>query len=255
MIIEGIEYFIALFIDDATDGSELEDLYFHDFKEFNQFIFDNKNNPKYANVNLSYSFVESINGNPGAFSWTKPIKFEEMSDQEIEHEIVDYKDFLEENCQESMAVDEWSKQIHYLGEDEDYLSKREHLNDISYVCPSCLRLVEDCRCNLYPYYLVQIDTLILPIIRLLNSKGYTTTGCCAGHPLTEREQFIVDGIYICFDQDYDFANDCPEGGIYEKVKNCIRILPKEDDLDDLEYFQQRALDDLLEWAELLDFLY
>ena len=254
MIIDGIEYFVVFFIDDATDGSELEDLYFHNFEEFNQFIRDNKNNPKYHNVNLSYSFVESVNGNPGSFSWSKPLEFREISDKEIQFEIQDYKDFQEENSQETMAANEWSKQIHYQGEDEDYQSKREHLKDISYVCPSCIRVVEDCRCKLYPYYLVQIDTLILPIIRLLNEKGYITTGCCAGHPNTEREHFIIDGIYICFDQDYGFLNDYPEGAVYEKVKNCIRILPKEDDLDNLEYFQQRALDDLLEWAELLDYL-
>lgn len=252
MIINGIESFVAIFIDDANDGSPIEEYYFKTFDEFNQFIRENKNNSKYDNVTFSYTFVEAIDGEPGYCSWTDDLILEEWSPEDIVKKIEEYISWKAEFDEEFKEIDDWSKQLHYMGECDDYLSKREHLKDISYVCPNCLREVDDCRCAQYSYYLVQIDTLILPIIRLLNEKGYKTTGCCAGHPNAERDAFIQGGIYVCFDQDYDFIDDLPEGAQYSKLKHCIMFVPQGAEIDDLLLYQRQVLDDLMEWTELLD---
>ena len=254
MIINGIEYFVSIFVEDSA-GDIIEDYDFHNFEEFNQFIRENKDNPKYKGCKLSYSFVESIDGKPGYSMWDKPIEFRELSNKEIEAEIEDFLSFEEETNSLFAEANAFDKEIHYRENDGEYLSKRVRFNDFSYVCPTCLRIVDDCRCKSYPYYLVQIDTLILPIIRLLNEKGYTTTGCCAGHPKTEIEQFLSSGVHICFDRDYDFDEEFPEGAKYSKVKHCIDFIPTPADVDDLLYFQRRVLDDLMEWAELLDNVY
>jgi len=251
MIINGIEYFVSIFIEDPKEDIILEDYDFHNFEEFNQFIRDNKDNPKYKDCKLSYSFVESIDGEPDAYMWTSPIEFRELSDQDIKVAIELFIELEEEWDSYSDELDAFDKEIHYRGNDDEYLSKRVRLKDFSYVCPRCIRTVDDCRCISYPYYLVQIDTLILPIIRLLNEKGYKTTGCDAGHPETEKDEFLHTGVYITFDKDYDFGGELPEGAKYSKVKHCISFIPTPVD-DDLLYFQRRVLDDLLEWVELLD---
>lgn len=167
----------------------------------------------------------------------------------MEHEIKLFIEDEEEQAEYQKTVDEFSREIHYMGENADYMKKQHHLADIAYVCPSCIRPVEDCRCALYPYYLVQIDKLMVPIIRELNEKGYKTTGCCAGHP--DQEEFVVSGIYIAFADEYDFDEPFPEGVRYSKSRHTIHFTPNAEDCDDLMKFQEETLDKLLYWAEML----
>ena len=248
MIINGIDYFVGLYVM-GDDGFPEEVAYFENFQALNAFIREHADDPKFKNNQMCYSFVENIDGEPDGFSWTENIAWQEFSDEQIQDEIDDFIEFSEEIIEHSTAVDEYSREIHYRGEDVDYQKKRSHYDDIAYVCPNCLREVADCRCATYPWYLVQIDKLLVPIIRELNSKGYKTTGCCAGH--LKDEEFKHVGVYIAFDQDYDFDEPFPEGGKYGKTKHVLSYIPTEEDYADLAGFQKQVISDLEDWAEML----
>lgn len=136
-------------------------------------------------------------------------------------------------------------EIRYTEYNGDYQEKQSHLKDLSYACPRCLREINDCRCAHYPEYLVQIDTLMLPIIRELNSKGYKTTGCCAGHPSE-----YIESIYINFASDYDFNIPFPEGGKYSKSMKNLSYRRQNHDKT-FSDFQADIINELKEWAESL----
>lgn len=201
MVINGIEYYVGLYIMREDDFPEYED-HFEDFYALNSFVRRNSNNPKFLDSQVCYSLVEAIDGVPDAFSWVKNINWCEFTDEQIQEEIDGFVEFEKNNKEYWEKVDAYSKEIHYSPAADDYIKKQTHLKDISYVCPSCIRRVEDCRCRNYPFYLVQIDTKMVPIIRMLNQKGYRTTDCCAGHP--EEKDFLNSGIYIGFAEEYNF---------------------------------------------------
>lgn len=48
--------------------------------------------------------------------------------------------------------------------------------------------------------IIEVDELFLPIIKILNQKGYITTYCCSGH-ITENYSS-----YIAFDEDIELPN-------------------------------------------------
>lgn len=244
MKIEGIDYFVAIY-ETGADGFPEYIAHFSDFYALNEFI-RNVDNAKYKVEELSYSIVENIDGEPADFSWTAPFEFAEFTEEQMQQEIDQFIEDEKENTEHWAKVDEWSKQIHYVSQSVDYKAKQHRLADFDYVCPSCLRTVDDCRCEMYPYYLVQIDKLILPIIRELNEKGYKTTGCCAGHP---SEGYL--NIYICFAEDYDFDEPFPDGGQYSKVKHGISYMVSSEDCDNLVDCQREILYKLSDWAEML----
>lgn len=248
MVINGIDYFVGLFTEGA-DGFPEYEAHFEDFHALNAFIRQNADNPKYLDNHMCYAFMENIDGEPNSFSQTCNIPWAEFSDERIQEEIEDFIEFGRENIEYWTKFDEASKNIHYFDNGADYQKKRSHLKDLAYVCPNCIRDIRDCRCAVYPYYLVQIDRLMVPIIRELNSKGYKTTGCCAGHP--ESDEYKHSSIYIAFAEDYDFDEPFPEGGKYSKVKHTISYIPTEENYDDLEGFQMDVLQRLEDWAEML----
>lgn len=51
----------------------------------------------------------------------------------------------------------------------------------NYVCPDCWRPLGECQSDILPYKLLYIDKGIQEHVRVLNSKGYHTIGCCEGH--------------------------------------------------------------------------
>ena len=120
----------------------------------------------------------------------------------------------------------------------DYEFKMPGEKEVSLVCPDCFR--EECicpkelkerreehernhaRCVLEDYgrkltkedFLIEIDTDILPLIQLLNDKGYGTRFCCSGHPIN---------FYIYFRNDFEELKDCPIRNIWidhKKSNNC-----------------------------------
>lgn len=245
MKIEGNDYFVAIY-ETGENGFPEYIAHFKDFYALNDFIRKNADNETYKVKELSYSFVENIDGEPDAFSWTMPFELTVFSEERIQQEIEQFIEGEKESEEHFAKVDEWSKQLHYIPQRVDYKAKQHRLADFAYVCPTCLRTVDDCRCEGYPYYLVQIDKLILPIIRELNEKGYKTTGCCAGHP---SEGYL--NIYICFAEDYDFDELFPDGGRYSKVKHSISYTASTENCDNLADFQRETLYQLNDWAEML----
>ena len=244
MLIDGIEYNILLFINDENNEA-INELYFASFEKYNEF-FREKQHAKYKNAQYAYTFVEMIDGEPDWFSWTMPIAPKELSEDEIQNIIDEYREYLIDNKENSKYIDNYSKEIHYSSNGQKH--EKTGLEDYCYVCPSCLNAIEDCECRLYPCYLVQIDRLILPIIKELNSKGYTTTGCCAGHPI-DGIKFI--NIYICFDKEYEFDEPFPEGAKYSKLGHSLSFTSEVAGYQDALSFQQAALDKLSDWSEML----
>ena len=247
MIIDGIEYCVWLGTI-GEDGFEEYEFHFEDFYALNAFIREHANDPKYLDKQMCYSLVEIIDGEPDSHSWVQRFPWREFSDDQIQTEIENLIEDMKEWAELSAKVDEFDKEIHYRESTVDYRKKQHHLEDLAYVCPTCIRDIEDCRCAGYPYYLVQIDKLMVPIIRELNSKGYETTGCCAGH--LEQDEFPISGIYISFAEDYDFGEPFPAGGRYSKVKHLIQYLPPEG-CENLAEFQRDTLWKLEDWAEML----
>jgi len=89
---------------------------------------------------------------------------------------------------------------------------------LNYVCPYCWNILNECVCEIFPpYHLEFIDRGIQAHIRILNNKGYRTTGCCEGH------MEICVSTYVAFGQEY-FNDDMvpPDGFIYDKKRRMIR---------------------------------
>ena len=86
MIINGIEYFVGLYTM-GEDGSPNDEMYFKDFYALNDFIRQNADNSKYLRVQMCYSLVEVIDGEPDAFSWLSNIQWSVFSDEQIQDEI------------------------------------------------------------------------------------------------------------------------------------------------------------------------
>jgi len=247
MIINEVEYYVGLYAMD-TEGFPKDEMYFEDFYALNAFIRENVENPKYRNEKMAYSIIENINGEPDSLSWIKDIEWSELSEEQIQTEIDNFIEDERENKEYWTKVDEFSKEIHYFNDGEDYPKKQYRLNDFAYVCPHCIREVNDCQCASYPYYLVQIDKMMVPIIRELNSKGYETKGCCAGH--IENNAFSQPYIYIAFAENYNFDEPFPDGGEYSLSSHTLRYqLPEK--CEDPAAFQRDILYRLEDWAEML----
>ena len=113
-------------------------------------------------------------------------------------------------------------------------------------------------------FLLEIDSNILPIIQLLNDKGYGTRYCCEGHPLD---------LYISFLNDFEELADCPIKDIeivHQKSRNYYNrdksqhydyifyrnikvpyVAFAEDFPDIAERLKKELLEDLMMWIETL----
>ena len=118
---------------------------------------------------------------------------------------------------------------------------------INYVCPYCWQTLNKCVCSLFPpYHLILIDKNIQEHIRILNEKGYRTTGCCEGH------RKVCINTYIAFAKDYFKDVSMPEGFKYDKKRRIITYtystnLAKEN----MEEIKMEKLETLLEWCKNL----
>ena len=94
---------------------------------------------------------------------------------------------------------------------------------------------------------VEIDELMIPVIKTLNEKGYCTEYCCSGH--------YGDGYtntYIKFSEWVELPEELPDGFVYEERGNVIRknyldnLHPNEKYIEILN-----TAKDLIEWADNL----
>ena len=94
---------------------------------------------------------------------------------------------------------------------------------------------------------VEIDELMIPVIKTLNEKGYCTEYCCSGH--------YGDGYtntYIKFSEWVELPEELPDGFVYEERGNVIR----KNYVDNLHPNQKyieilNTTKDLVEWADNL----
>ena len=127
------------------------------------------------------------------------------------------------------------------------LLKLENSEDYYYRCPNK-------KCG--DMNLIEVDDLILPIIKLLNIKGYKTIYCCSAHAY-ENENHCVN-TYIAFDDEF-VPEIIPKGFKLENeeepnISTCIRKCYKEG-LSEYELHKQicKTMIDLMKWIEKLPY--
>ena len=118
---------------------------------------------------------------------------------------------------------------------------------MNYVCPYCWNTINKCICDLFPpYHLILIDEGIQEHIRILNEKGYHTTGCCEGHDK------VCINTYIAFARDYFEDDDIPEGFKYNKKKRIVSYTYSTKlKRDNMKELKKEKLEVLLEWCKSL----
>lgn len=213
------------------------------FFRVNEFIRSTMEKPEYAGADFLLAAFEILDDIPRAISHTfffdtyEVIPQKDIDDM-VKH-MVDACDEWDDACggvRTPLRPDEFE-------EVEDCTEKETFRSEYTYICPTCLHELDDCRCGEYPEQLVRIDTILLPTIRELNSKLYRTAFSCAGHqPGVE--------MYISFQHWYDIV--APEGFHYSYYDFSL-FRPCPDGLSDEEYqaFRQESADTLLKWAQEL----
>lgn len=87
----------------------------------------------------------------------------------------------------------------------------------NFVCPHCWNTLNKCTCDIFPpYHLIFIDRNIQEHVRILNEKGYHTTGCCEGHLEHHKERKGSANTHIICGRDYFKETGIPEGFKYCK---------------------------------------
>ena len=118
---------------------------------------------------------------------------------------------------------------------------------INYVCPYCWNTLDNCTCELFPpYHLVFIDRNIQGHIRILNEKGYRTTGCCEGHKTT------CINTYVAFAEDYFEETGIVEGFKYDKKRRMVSYTYSQKLTEEkMEKLKAEKLKILLDWIKNL----
>lgn len=118
---------------------------------------------------------------------------------------------------------------------------------MNYVCPYCWHTLNKCTCELFPpYHLMFIDRNIQEHIRILNEKGYRTTGCCEGH----REVCI--STYVSFANDYFDGINMPNGFKYDKKRRTVMCTYSMKLTEEkMEELKEENLAVLLDWCKSL----
>ena len=213
------------------------------FFRVNEFIRSTMDKPEYEGATFILTAVEILDGISREHSYAFDFDTYEVISQEdidaMNKHMVDFSDELDNDCGDVRTP------LHpdQFKEAEDCNEKEAFRSEYTYICPNCLRELNDCRCGEYPEQLVKIDTILLPIIRELNNKLYRTAFSCAGHQ-------PGDQMYISFQHWYDI--DAPKEFHYSCYDFCL-FRPCPDGLSDEEYrtFRQESADTLLKWAQEL----
>ena len=118
---------------------------------------------------------------------------------------------------------------------------------MNYVCPYCWYTLDNCTCDLFPpYHLIFIDRNIQEHVRLLNEKGYNTTGCCEGHGKASINT------YIAFANNYFKDVDMPDGFKHDKKRNMVvYIYSTKLTEEKIEELKKEKLEELLKWCKNL----
>lgn len=245
MIINNAQYGIELYIDNEN-GEEVATLLFDNFDELNAFAEDEEAVQKYLGCNAEYAIVEIIDGEvipPCAFY---EYYLKKMEKEEIDEIVSSFIDELEEIREIRKEVN-GEYEFHLLETVGDGNKKNRLKNEFTYVCQHCMYELDSCKCDSYPYSLIQIDTKILPVIRELNKKGYYTLACCAGHFV--EPDYIRRGIYILFKESYIFNLPVPKGWKYTAEGSMHFDIKEDADKEEFEAIRNKETNELLSWAE------
>jgi len=91
---------------------------------------------------------------------------------------------------------------------------------MNFVCPQCFHKLYECTCDYFPpWELLYIDERIQDHVRILNEKGYVTTGSCEGHYTGKPGSNTA----ICLRMDYPtiINSEMPDGFKYNRGKHAI----------------------------------
>ena len=254
MFINDIEYNIRLYVYDPETDEDIAEELFEDLAQMARFVEKTYRDEKFIDAKATYTFVEVVNGvSEKAGTYFYDIDpYYPLDEKEL-------KEILQEMTEDDPENEErkrlWGQELAFHPEAEQYeagdASKDIPLSEFSYICPSCFNEIKACTCRSYPYNLIQIDKLMVPVIKELNCKGYITMYCCAGHPgfkSNQDDQFI----YIMFKEDYEFPVLFPAGSIYTKHDRSLRYdFPDNREPGALKEYQLNCIDALMDWAHTL----
>ncbi len=255
MFINNVEYNIRLYVFDPDTDEDITEKLFEDLDQMAGFIKKTYQDDKYVDAKAIYTFVEVVDGVPdkaGTYFYEVhpyyPLDEDDLDEtlQDMAVEAPKHKERLKKEWEEESEFHPSADQFE-AGDG----SKDIPLSEYSYVCPHCFNEVENCTCRSYPYTLIQIDKLMVPIIKELNYKGYMTMYCCAGHPdyQTKGDNPFID---IMFKEDYVFPEQFPNGAVFRKSSNTLSYeYPDNMDSDMLKKYQNDCLNALLHWARSL----
>ena len=245
MIIQNIEVAFCLSVNDE-DEKEIDEKIFFDFEEMNAYIKKTWMLQEYCCVTAFFQVLEVIDGEPSnVAAYQFDINYMPLEDSEIEDYIYDISQEIKYSQELKACLEDYPFQrITFAG---DYERKKIGLEEITYLCPHCFNELLDCKCQEYPWYLIQVDTAIVPIIRILNLKGYVTSACCAGH----AEDSSSISMYIAFEKEHCFSS-LPEGFVYSKLGKSISMdMPREQTKEEYLDKQEIALELLQIWSDEL----
>lgn len=259
MIINGIEYNIRLYVDDKETEKEITEEIFDDFFHMNAFLERTWRLPEYTNAKAEYAFVEVVNGKPdiaGRYGFELS-GYMPMEEEEIEDVLFEMEVTIPQEQEDMKALFDRNQVFKpditgMVAGDE---SKDIPLSEYAYLCHKCLNEIKACTCQSYPMYAIQIDRLLVPVIKELNSKGYLTSSCCAGHPGYMKNTTTDQFIYVSFRERYHFPISFPEGSKYRMEGDSLCFdLPedgKEWDAEILRKYQKECIAKFLIWAQAL----
>lgn len=248
MKINNIDFAIRFWVQDSNEEDIVEKV-FADLYEMNDYIKKTWKQNEFDDAEKAqFSPVEIIDGEPEeAVTFIFDIcPYMELDEDEINEFLISINEAYSESEQ---ITDRGNETKFYPSNDaENYKDKIASLNEYEYVCPHCFRPLNDCRCEQYPYFLVQVDKTILPIVKLLNQKGYITASCCGGHANTSH----CRSIYVAFDNEHEFTLEFPKGFRYSRsARTLTAYFDQNINQDEFLAFQKKHLEELRQWAERL----
>ena len=101
---------------------------------------------------------------------------------------------------------------------------------------------------------IEVDENLIPTIRMLNDKGYTTTYCCSGHPWTSVHVLGRAFAYIAFEGDINQSElaPLPKRWKFDKDSQTGVIIRAEYRSPDIISLQREILDGTIgiaKWAD------
>lgn len=171
MFIRDSEYVFDLIVTDLETNDEVFNKYYSTLEELNLVLDSNTIDDPFESL-IELDVCEKINDNL-IFLFGKeldmifPLDFEEIEDlhKELTRVSTPGNINITPNYQTNENVI------------QNYDSKKD-LDQFKYVCPHCWNTIDKYIYHLYPYFLIQIDNNILPIIKILNIKKHYTSRSC-----------------------------------------------------------------------------